>query len=229
MKRNLPAMNSNDSQSDNHSVEQRERERQRRIEINRKDSIPVLKDLAHAGIEIEWISELNRRNQEINYREAIPVLLHWLPRIDNVDVKETIVRALTVSWAKPIAAEPLIQEFKKYGDKENSGIKWAIANALEVVGDDSVFAEIVQFVQNKEHGSARQMLALTLGKMKDPRAEEILMQLLGDEEVEGHAIMALGKLKSKNAVPEIEKYLNHPRTWIRNEAKKALKRIEKKK
>jgi len=71
------------------------------------------------------------------------------------------------------------------------------------------------------------MLALSLGNMKNQRAEDVLIDLLDDDEVAGHAIIALGKLKSKKAYPAIKRFLIHPKSWVRNEAKKALAKIDK--
>lgn len=156
-------------------------------------------------------------------------VLKWLPRIDNLDVKEDIVRALSVPWAKSIAAPVLIAEFYKLQNESNIGIKWTIANALSVVADDLVFMEIVDLVRDHRNGKAREMLALSLGNMKDPRAQDVLIGLLEDEEVAGHAIMALGKLKSIKAYQTIERFLNNPRAWVRKEAKKALGKIAKEK
>lgn len=104
-------------------------------------------------------------------------------------------------------------------------IGWAIANALETVADDSVFDEVAAFATDRSYGASRKMLVLSLGNMKDPRAVEVLVDLLSDKEVAGHAVMALGKLKAKSAKPKLEPFLQHPRSWVRNEAKKALARI----
>ena len=206
-------------------LEEKEQQRQRLITINRRDSTPVLADLVKAGFEIVRISDLY--NKKYNYKTAIPVLLRWLPQIENMDVKEDIVRALSVSWAKPVAAPVLIDEFRKIQNESSTGIKWAIANALSVVANDRVFADIVDLAQDPKHGTARQMLAVSLGNMKDSRAQDVLINLLDDDEVAGHAIMGLGKLKSKKAHQAIERFLNHPKTWVRNEAKKALAKIDK--
>jgi HEAT repeat protein len=197
-------------------------QREKRIAQHKQDSAQVLADLARLGFKVEWISDLF--GKRIVYKDAIPVLLDWLPRIDNIDVKEEIISALAVRWAKPKAAKQLIEEFKK---EENKRIRWPIANALEIVGDDSVFNEIVELVENVEYGKDREMLALALRNMKDPRAQDVLIGLLDDSFVIGHAIMALGKLKSIKAYPAIQKHVNHPKTWVRNEAKKALARIDK--
>ncbi|PKO11951.1 MAG: hypothetical protein CVU39_26515 [Chloroflexi bacterium HGW-Chloroflexi-10] len=197
------------------------------MKINSLASTPVIADLAEAGFYLEWVSDLYSR--KLNYKNAIPGLLKWLPRIDNLDVKEDIVRALSVPWAKSIAAPALIAEFYKLQNESNIGIKWTIANALSVVADDLVFMEIVDLVRDHRNGKAREMLALSLGNMKEPRAQDVLIGLLEDEEVAGHAIMALGKLKSIKAYQTIERFLNNPRAWVRKEAKKALGKIAKEK
>lgn len=154
------------------------------------------------------------------------ILLDWLPRIDNLDVKEEIVRALSVTWAKPIAAPALVREFLRSKNEPDNGLRWTIANALSVVADDSVFGEIVNLVRDPQHGRAREMLAVSLSNMKDPEVEGVLIDLLDDEVVAGHAIIALGKLKSQKAYQKIEQFLTHPKPWVRKEAKKALIRIE---
>jgi HEAT repeat protein len=55
----------------------------------------------------------------------------------------------------------------------------------------------------------------------------ILIELLSDEDLAGYAIMALGKLKCNEARSVIERFLTHPKHWVRREAQKALKRIDK--
>lgn len=205
--------------------EEKEQQRHRITVINAQASAPVLADLAQIGYHIERISDLF--NKRLNYRDAIPVLLLWLPRVENVDIKEALVRALSVPWARPVAGPVLVKEFYKMQNESNIGIKWAIANALSVVADDRVFMEIVDLVSDHRHGKAREMLALSLGNMKDPRAQDVLIGLLDDEEVAGHAIMALGELKSIKAYQTIERFLNSPKAWVRKEAKKALLKIAK--
>lgn len=207
------------------NLAEKEQLRQQIIAINKQASIPVLVDLAKAGFHLEWVSDLY--SLKLNYKEAIPILLLWLPQMENLAVKEDIVRALSVPWAKPVAGHALVAEFHRMENESNTGIKWAIANALSVVADDSVFTEIVNLVGETRHGPARVMLALALGNMKDPCAQDVLIGLLEDELVAGQAIVALGKLKSQKAYPFIERFLAHPKAWIRKEAKKALARIEK--
>jgi len=37
----------------------------------------------------------------------------------------------------------------------------------------------------------------------------------------------LGKLKAEKARPYIERFLDHPKAWVRREAKKALAKLDK--
>lgn len=208
----------------NKILEEKERQRQRIIAINRQSSAPVLTDLARAGFSLEWVSDLY--SNKLNYKDAIPVLIKWLPQIENLDVKEDIVRALSVQWAKHTAAPKLlVEEFRKCG--AYPGLLWAIGNALSVVAEDDVLNDIVGLIRDKAYGKAREMLVVALGNMKSPDVKYTLIKLLDDEELAGYAIMALGKLKCKEARPAIERFRTHPKSWVRREAKKALARIDK--
>ncbi|HSG40191.1 MAG TPA: HEAT repeat domain-containing protein, partial [Thermoanaerobaculia bacterium] len=80
---------------------------------------------------------------------------------------------------------------------------------------------------DKERGQAREMLAFALAKMKNPQAADVLIGLLADEVMVGHAIAALGKLRERRARTLIEQHLDHPKAWIRKEAKRAMAKIDK--
>ena len=204
-------------------TQETERRRQESIEQHRLVAAPVVEGLNLAGFRVDSIDDLRRSGT--HYSAAVPVLLKWLPRIANEDVKESIVRALSVPWAKPTATLPLIYEFRA-APLTASGLKWAIGNALEVIADDSVFDQISEIVRDRKHGKAREMLAMALGNMTHKRAVELLIELLKDDEVAGHALIALGKLRDQKARPYIEKLLSHQKAWVRKEAKKALTKLD---
>ena len=68
---------------------------------------------------------------------------------------------------------------------------------------------------------------MALGSMQNPLAVDLLIQLLDDEELAGHAIMRLGQLIAKRSRPHIEGFLSHPKAWVRREAKRALAKIDR--
>jgi len=191
---------------------------------NRADSASIMRDLAEDGFIYESLRDL--RVSRIPYRAAVPTLMKWLRRTSNYDIKEEIVRALSVPWAGPEAMQHLVDEFRSAPQSQNS-YKWAVANGLAVVASDDAFEAIAELVQDRRHGTSRQMLAVALGNMRNPHAPGVLMELLKDEEVNGHAIIGLGKLRATAARIYIEPFLKHGKSWIRNEAKKAIARIDR--
>ena len=201
-----------------------EEKRQQLIVQNKEASKPVLDDLSQAGLDVDWIEDLY--NKRLDYKKAIPILLRWLTRVENPAVKEAIVRALSVPWARRTEAPVLlVEEFRR--SKSDFGLSWAIGNALSVVADDIVLNDIVSLIRDKTYGKAREMLVVALGNMKSPDVKHTLIELLDDEDLAGYAIMALGKLKCKEARSDIERFRTHPKRWVRKEAKKALVRIDK--
>ena len=199
--------------------------RREHLAQDRITASPVIHDLQEVGFAVESIDAL--RQSGAQYKNAIPVLLRWLPAISDLGVKSSIVRALSVPWAGADVAHGLLAEFRAVHDGPASGLKWTIGNALEIVADDTVFDEIAELVQDKKHGKSREMLAVALGNMKNPAAADLLIALLSDAEIAGHAIMGLRRLRAAKARSNIEPFLNHPDTWVREEARKALAGISK--
>jgi hypothetical protein len=202
-------------------MRQREEQQRANTENYSRAAEPVLKELRARGFRVNTIGEL--RQSKKDYRAAVPILLRWLSRISDLLVKEDIVRTLSVPWAKPAAGPALIEEFRR---AENDEIRWAIANGLAVIADDGVFGELMQLVKDKRYGKPREMLALALGNMQDSRAVTVLMDLLNDEQLVGHAVMALGKLKASAAQVRLQELTHHPTDWVRKEAKKALASLD---
>jgi HEAT repeat protein len=180
--------------------------------------------LESVGFHVDNLADLV--NQNINVEKAIPVFLKWIPRITYPPLKECLIRALADPCAKPIAAVPLIQEFRRVAESSSEGIGWTLANALSVVADDSVFDDLVQLVRDSRYGRSREMLAVALGNMRNPQAVTVLTDLLSDEVVVGHAVLALGNLRAIAARSAVAKLASHPKAWIRKEVQKALRKMD---
>ena len=189
------------------------------------DSERVASALRELGIQVDSVWDLV--NTGASYRSAIPVLLELLPSVTDRRAKEGIVRALSVRNAGKPVAEALIAEMRTCVEDETVG--WAIGNALSIVvaPSDGLFDELAELSLEESLGAARQMLADALIKTKDPRAFDVLIKLLSQEDMTGHALFALGALKSPRAEPHIRGFLEHSNRWIRKEAKRALTKIEK--
>lgn len=205
-----------------------EGERQRIVQRNKVDSAPIMEELARAGHPVEWIADLY--NQRMNYKSVIPILLKWFPRIENPDVKEDVARALTVRWARPEAAPMMLAELHalRDSDEDRSSLRFAVANALTEVADDSVYNEVVALVRDQRYPIGdRGLLLLALANMRANR-EPAIRVLRGflTEDVAPHAVSALGELRATDARAEIEPFLEHEESWVRGEAKKALRKLD---
>lgn len=203
---------------------QRENEIQQHLENYGASAAGVLADLAAVGFDVQSIGDLRRLNTP--YHDAVPVLMHWLPRIRNDAVREDIIRTLSVPWATD-AAPLLVTEFEQADDTSGTGFRWLVANALEVLANDDIAEHLIRMATESRFGKAREMIVLGLAKLKDPRVPSVLTELLSDVDVVGHAVIALGKLRVNTARSHIEPLLHHPQPWVRREAKRALANIDK--
>lgn len=211
-------------------AEDRERERLAAIHAWRaqydSDAAAIIQELRGAGFDVTSVGNLY--NRKLHYENAIPILVAWLPRVTNPIVKEDIVRALSVKWARDTAAPKLlVTEFEQAEDMTGAGLRWAIGNALEVLANDEIADGMIKLATDRRYGKAREMVVVGLGKLKDARVADVLLELLAEDEVVGHAVMALGKLRARTARSRIEPLLNHSKPWVRKEAKKALASIDK--
>ena len=180
-------------------------------------------ELAAAGFDFSTVSDL--RTSRRRYSAAVPILMKWLPLLTSVAERDEVVRALSVPWARPLAARLMVDEFRRAAESGEWGLAWAIGNALEIVADDSVFDDLVLLVSDPHFGVSRQMIVLALGRSKRSDAVSTLVPLLTDADVSGHAVMALGKLRAKEAAEAVRPFLGDRRAWVRREAKKALSKM----
>jgi HEAT repeat protein len=181
---------------------------------------PILAKLVEAGYDVGSLAEL--RHSGVRYRKAVPVMIAALSEITEQKTLMEIVRALSVPWAKPDATGPLVELFRRVEDSTGLGLRWAVGNALDVTWDDARFDDLVELVRDRSYGRAREMVVLGLARTKRPEAGDILIGLLGDPDVNGHAVKALRKLKVPGARPGLERMLDDDRAWVRKEVKSAL-------
>lgn len=186
----------------------------------------IISELSKVGVQV--LSVFDLVNTKKVYPEAIPVLLNCLDRVDDSVIKEALVRALTVKEAEGIANKKMIQEFLAIPSNAappEQLLKWAIGNALSVIATDADYSDLVNIATSKEHGKAREMVVAALGRMKTPEAGKVLTELLSDDVVVGHAVMALNNLRYLPVLPVLESLRNHQKPWVRKEIDKAVKKL----
>ena len=96
--------------------------------------------------------------------------------------------------------------------------------------------DLVELLTDKRHGRARQMLCDALTRTHDPRATEVMVDLIDDDDLSGHAILALRRLgnwkkipDATRAQPRLERLLERPSAsdFARKQARKAIEVIAK--
>ena len=182
---------------------------------------------ADGGVLVKSVFDL--LNGKHSYAAAVPVLLDCLPEVRDKWIKEGVVRALSVKEARGKADAALVREFELIApdDSGQQSLKWAIGNALSTVATDAVTDQLIRIAQDKRHGKAREMVVVALANLRDKRVVDVLLELLIDDEVCGHAAIAVGKLRAKKAADPLRRLLHHPDSWVRKEAGKSLAKLER--
>lgn len=191
--------------------------------MKKLDKEKLIRDVRGKGVEVNSINDLMGISRK--HRDLVPILLRHLQEIDDESGKEFIVRCLGVRGFSE-ASKPLIDEFYK---SNNLSYKWAIGNTLSIIQDKGSLSELIKIVKEKEHGISRQMIIHGLGSYKSENVKDVLVELLNDEEVVGHAIFAIAKMGDASLVKYIEPFLSCKVKWIRDEAKRAINKLLKSK
>ena len=186
------------------------------------DKEKLLQEVREKGVEINSTNDLIKIDKK--YMDLVPILLRHLQETDDEGDKEFLVRCLGVRGFTE-ASKLLVKEFHK---SSNSSYKWAIGNTLSIIQDRDILPDLLRIVQEKEHGIARQMIVSGLGAYKNSEnVKSILIELLNDDEVVGHAISAIRKIGDKELIRFVEPFISYKVTWIRNEAKKTVEKFNK--
>lgn len=209
---------------------------ERRRTLYAESARGVLADLAAVGFPgIEEVGELQRHG--IDYRAAVPVLIEWLPKVRYLLLAEDIVRTLSVRFARKMALPEFLHLFRqppavedpirpKTSEPPEEHLRWVIGNGLGIFAGPSVADDLIEIALDRRFGQARTQIVNALPKTKDERVPAVLLSVLDDPTVAAFAADALGRMKFAEARASIEELLTHPDKNVRNQAKKALKRID---
>ena len=85
---------------------------------------------------------------------------------------------------------------------------------------------IVSICLDKKAKRGRQSFVMLLGKKVYSSYADKIVTVLNDDDIDGQVIDTLYKMGAKEYVERIEPFLTHNRTWIRNEAKRYVKKYK---
>jgi HEAT repeat protein len=193
----------------------------------------IAQDLESVGVHVKDHTYLIETN--VPYPSAIPVLIRWIDQLRTVDLSdddreylwETLARALTVRQARPAAGPALVVLFREESLAEVT--RWTVGNALDTVADPSLLDEMLAIAADRRYGMARQMVVHALGRVgQGQRREEVvdlLIELLDDDTVVAHAIIALTKLRAARAVDAIARHVDSEIPIARKSARTAVAKL----
>lgn len=168
---------------------------------------------------------------------AVPVLIRWLPRIDDPNAKSEVISMLETKWAQPDGKQALFAEYDRIEridqalDPSVSSIRYSLVDALSRLATESDFGFFLRVASDPANGKARTLAASVLGRWKRQRAKSVpvLMGLLEDDSdsVYWSAAHALGLLREHSAEIPIQKRLDIEQdSYKRQKLTEALKRIQ---
>lgn len=101
---------------------------------------------------------------------------------------------------------------------------WDYGNLLYSLRKYSYMSQYLEIITNELYGDDRQMVILLVGKSKNPKVIPILIELLNDPNVYGHALSALSNFQGDEIINIMSCYKDDKMTWIQNVAKRYLEK-----
>lgn len=111
---------------------------------------------------------------------------------------------------------------------------WAIGEKLRqamkarrgIRKDPQLWRRVVSLSRETRLGKGRESLTMLLGQYGGPQFVPVLLPLLDDADVAGHALYALRLLGAPDAIARAKEMVVSARPWIQREAKKYLAKVE---
>ncbi len=137
-------------------------------------------------------------------------LLHFLSFGLHANERMLIFEVLTLAKYCDVV-EILLTEFWRKECED----RWGIGDLLYNTACKQYYEQYVAIAKDSEFGVDRQMVVLIFGKLKLATAKSLLISLLNDPTVYGHALDSLSKICSKNDLPIFLRFTDCECTWIK--------------
>ena len=111
---------------------------------------------------------------------------------------------------------------------------WAIGEEIrqltvkyKIKFSDEQIDIIINICLDERVKRGRQSFVMLLNKKAYSKHSKRIISLLEDDDVDGHVIYTIYRMQAGEYVEKIKPFVNHKRTWIRNEAKRYIQKYEK--
>ena len=74
--------------------------------------------------------------------------------------------------------------------------------------------DYISLIKDKSYGQSREMLGLLIGESKSPLVIPHILELIQDEEILGHVLIALSNFTDPEILPIMKKHTNNKIKWI---------------
>jgi hypothetical protein len=199
-------------------------------------AVVAMFDALHAaGVETAGFGAFSKSAEWFDHSAAAPILLRWLPKVEDVGARQSIIRSLTgePEARSHGAARVLVGEFERSLDNPN--LAWAAGNALATLAKGSDADDLIRLLRDRRFGKSREMLCEALKRTGDTRTPAVLLEVIEDDDVAGHAIAVLRSLRRTTAGPvlaeargKLEAIGERPTAtpFARKQARRALTEID---
>jgi hypothetical protein len=99
----------------------------------------------------------------------------------------------------------LLAEFVRPEHSGADSLKWAIGSTVATLARADDADALVDILRDRSHGRSRQMLCDALVRTRDPRRIDVLIELIDDDDLAGHAIAALRQCGYRRRVPDADR------------------------
>ena len=177
------------------------------------------------NIEVNFMLQLFATTKATKEQKALAadLLMRYLKeRNVNEGAFQTIVHELVKLKCNKEELVVFIIE-SMYSKKDNKDVNlWSYCDWLYLLRVKKFKADYIKIASDKQLGIARQMLFLLFGAFKDNDYLTVMLDNIGDDDVNGHILSALSKYQDESLDKYFEPFLNDTRGWVRKIAVKRL-------
>ena len=188
----------------------------------------VLRDLQAAGYFVKTLYDLtDLRHVRYPVRVA-EILSAGISMVENDDAKVLLAHALDNPSVPGVATPSLIKAFLA-GPRYRASLRSDLGMAIQRCASKADIDALLPIALDSQYGSDRSDIVLALGRLGRDRPDvpPVLLKLLRDPTVHVSAAAALGRLKHRAALKEVEKLLQLPEAWKRAKVKRIVESLKK--
>ncbi len=138
-----------------------------------------------------------------DFGQAAPIIIEWLPRVLDMNVKDAMVRSLADQpAAQGEGTRRLLAEFVRPEHAGPDSFKWAIGSTVATLARPDDADAIIDILRDRSHGRSRQMLCDALVRTRDPTRIDVLIELIDDDDLAATQSWLLRQCGNRRGVPE---------------------------